>query len=297
MATPTPFISVIVPTHARPHALRDCLGAVAQLDYPSDCFETVVVDDGSPSLLDETVAPFRKPCALRLLRQRQQGPGAARNTGLAAAKGQFVAFTADDCRPAVDWLQQLAARFAKSPREGVGGRIVNALPDNPFSTTTDLLIRYLYDYYNRPPDNAIFFTPNNLAFPAEQLRALGGFAPSLITGEDRDLCERWRAGGYGLTYAPGVVVTHLHPLDLAGFCRLHFQYGQGSSRYRRRSSRRQSSSVRFEPVSFYLNLVRYPFSQTGGARAMLLSGLLGVAQIANAAGFFYQSLTAARDDG
>ena len=290
MGAPAPFISVILPTHDRPQAIKQCLAAMARLDYPRDCFEAIVVDDGSPSPLDDTVAPFREQVAIRLLRQSRQGPAAARNAGLAVANGKYVAFTADDCTPSLDWLRQLAARFTNFPSYAVGGRIVNALPDNPFSTSTDLLVGYLYDYYNRPPDKARFFTPNNLGFPAEPLRALRGFEPSLITGEDRDLCERWRGAGHSLIYAPEVVVTHLHALDLAGFCRLHFQYGQGSLRYRRRSARRRSSAIRVEPLSFYANLVRYPFSQTGGARAVLLSVLLSVAQVANAVGFFYQSL-------
>jgi GT2 family glycosyltransferase len=290
-----PFISVVIPTHGRPEGLRNCLTALTHLDYPRDAFEVVVVDDGSAVTLDEVVAPFRWPLDVRLLRQHRGGPGSARNTGLATARGEFVAFTADDCIPAADWLQRLAARFVQCRGSAVGGRIVNALPDNPFSASTDLLIRYLYDYYNRPPQEAQFFTPNNLAFPVHQLRALGGFVPSFVTGEDRELCERWRAAGNAMLYAPEVVVTHEHPLDLIGFCSLHFRYGQGSSRFRHCSANRQSCPVRFEPFSFYVNLVSYPFTQIGAARAMLLSGLLGVAQVANATGFFYQSLTGLPD--
>jgi glycosyltransferase involved in cell wall biosynthesis len=295
MGSPTPSISVIVPTYGRPADLGKCLASLADLDYPCNAFEVVVVDDGSPSPLDEVVAPFRQRFQLQLQRQSQKGPGAARNTGLGVAKGEFVAFTADDCAPAPDWLRRLAACFVRSPGSAVGGRIVNALPNNPFSTSTDLLIRYLYDYYNRVPDQARFFTPNNLAFPVQPLRALGGFTPSFLTGEDRDLCERWRAAGHALMYAPDVVVTHAHPLDLVGFCRLHFQYGQGSSRFRRSSSMR-SDPIGFEPLSFYLNLVRYPFGRSSVARAVLLSGLLGVAQVANATGFLYQSFTRFRED-
>lgn len=294
MTQTTPLISVVIPTHARAPELKKCLTALTRVDYPRECFEVLVVDDGSPMPLNEVVTPFWPRIAVRLLRQHCSGPGAARNTGVAAARGEFIAFTADDCTPAPDWLRRLAERFVESPECAVGGRIVNALPQNPFSASTDLMIRYLYDYYNRPTHEARFFTPNNLAFPARQLRGLGGFEPSFPTGEDRELCDRWRSAGYGMVYAPEVVVAHTHPLNLIGFWNLHFRYGQGSSRFRRRSAARRSAPASFEPLSFYVNLVRYPFATGEGMRAMLLSGLLGISQIANAIGFFHQSLTQSR---
>ena len=289
MAAAFPLISVVVPTHNRPDDLCRCLASLARIEYPRDAFEVLVVDDGSLAPQTDVVQPFLEQIQLRVLRQPRGGPGSARNTGVDAARGDVVAFTADDCTPAHDWLQRLAVRFAEFPGSAVGGRIVNALPDNPYSATTDLLIRYLYDYYNRSPHDAQFFTPNNLAFPLRQLRALGGFVPSFVTGEDRELCDRWRSAGHAMLYADDVVVTHRHPLSAIGFCGLHFRYGQGSSRFRHRSASRQSSPVRFEPLSFYTNLVRYPLTQTRGPRALLFSGLLGVAQVANAIGFFYQS--------
>ena len=42
-----PYFSVIIPTHARPDRLAACLEALANLDYPRDRFEVIVVDDGT----------------------------------------------------------------------------------------------------------------------------------------------------------------------------------------------------------------------------------------------------------
>ena len=296
MPGPLPLISVVIPTHDRAGDLSACLSALTRIDYPRDAFEVLVVDDGSPAPLNDAVAPFLEQMHVRLLRTSRGGPGSARNIGVDAALGEFVAFTADDCTPSPDWLQRLAARFTESPDSAVGGRIVNALPDNPYSESTDLLIRYLYAHYNRSPGGAQFFTPNNLAFPTRELRSLGGFVPTFVTGEDRELCERWRSAGHPMLYADDVIVSHKHPLNAVGFCGLHFRYGQGSSRFRHRSAERQSAPMRFEPLSFYANLVTYPFTQTKGPRAFLLSGLLGVAQVANAIGFLYQS-SMSRPDG
>ncbi len=286
-----PFaFSVIVPAHGRPAALEACLAGLARLDYPRTRFEVIVVDDASPVPLEAVLAPFRKDLEIRFVsRQTRGGPGAARNSGLEVAGGTYAAFTADDCVPAPDWLRQLEARLERLPEHAVGGRIVNALPENAFSTCTDLLICYLYARYNSEPHEARFFTPNNLVCPIDALRALGGFTPSFVTGEDLDLCERWRLSGRGLVYEPAAIVHHVHPLSFRTFCRLHFQYGQGSARYRHASARRRLSRVRFEAPSFYLDLLRYPLTEVRGPQAVVLSGLMGMAQLANAAGFVYQS--------
>ena len=50
----------------------------------------------------------------------------------------------------------------------IGGRTVNALPGNPYSTASQLLIDYLYSYYNADSGQARFFTSNNLAVAAER---------------------------------------------------------------------------------------------------------------------------------
>src|SRR3990172_7747823 len=88
------------------------------------------------------------------VRQRNAGPASARNTGAAQARGEFLAFTDDDCRPAPDWLRGLALRLTQSPDCVIGGRTTNALPDNPYSSASQLLIDYLYSYYNADPDRA-----------------------------------------------------------------------------------------------------------------------------------------------
>ncbi len=46
------------------------------------------------------------------------------------------------------------------PERIVGGRVLNAPPENPYSTASQVLIEYLYDYYNRKADSARFFTSN-----------------------------------------------------------------------------------------------------------------------------------------
>ena len=51
---------------------------------------------------------------------------------------------------------------------------MNALSDNAYSTASQLLISYLYEYYNSDAEDARFLASNNLAFAASEFRAAGG---------------------------------------------------------------------------------------------------------------------------
>jgi Glycosyltransferases, probably involved in cell wall biogenesis len=287
------FLSVVIPTYNRPEQLKTCLSAIAGLDYPRDRFEVIVVDDGSSESLESVVSQFRDRLNVTLLTQPNTGPAAARNTGAAQAKGTFLAFTDDDCIPVPEWLRALVHQLAENPDCLIGGRTVNALPENPFSTASQLLVDYLYSYYNREPDRALFFTSNNMALPADRFRELGGFDVSELraTAEDRELCDRWLYRGYRMTYAPKATVCHAHSMTLLSFLYQHFNYGRGAFYYRKARARRGQEPVKIEPLSFYLNLLLYPFSGSAGWRGFPTAALLAISQMANAAGFFWEQIS------
>ena len=222
--------------------------------------------------------------------QVNRAKAAARNAGANRARGTFLAFTDDDCMPKVDWLQKLAARFVKTPDDVIGGRTLNALPDNPYSTASQILIDYLYTYYNPTFNRACFLTSNNLAVPAARFRALGGFDTSfpLAAAEDRDFCDRWRHRGYRMIYAPEVLVYHAHTLTLRTFVRQHFRYGRGALHFHHARIQRGQNRIRLEPTRFYVNLLRHRSSQAQHRNALLPAALLFVSQVANAAGFFWE---------
>jgi glycosyltransferase involved in cell wall biosynthesis len=87
-----PFFSIIIPTYGRPNQLEVCLNSLSRVDYPSNCFEVIVVDDGSETPPEAVVANFRDQISITLLIQPNSGPASARNTGAAHAKGEFLAF-------------------------------------------------------------------------------------------------------------------------------------------------------------------------------------------------------------
>ncbi len=288
--TQTPFISIVIPTYNRPERLADCLESLTNLEYPRDCFEAIVVDDGSKTSLEPVIKPFKDRLEITLFKQENQGPATARNTGAKQAKGDLLAFTDDDCKPAPDWLTKLAARFATAPDSMIGGKTLNALPNNLYSTTSQVLIDYLYNYYNLGSKQSNFFASNNFALPSDLFQAVGGFDTTfpLAAGEDREFCDRWLQFGNKMIYAPEVQIYHAHKLTLSSYWRQHFFYGRGAFCFHQVRAKRAHTEVKVEPISFYFNLLKYPLSQPTPQPKLLLSTLLFISQVAGVAGFFWE---------
>jgi GT2 family glycosyltransferase len=290
MTSIQPYFSIVIPTYNRPKQLKNCLGAIAQINYPHDRFEVIVVDDGSETALDEVVAPFQAHLNLTLIRQANAGPATARNQGAMRAQGTYLVFTDDDCTPLPNWLQALEAQFVDASECLVGGHTLNALPENLFSTTSQMLIDYLYVYYNADPKQAYFFASNNFALPADVFQQIGNFDTSfpLAAGEDREFCDRILHRGYRLRYAPDAQIYHAHHLTLHSFWRQHFNYGRGAFHFHQIRSQRNSEKIKVEPFAFYWNLLTYPFSQPSEQIRVFISILFLVSQVANVAGFFWE---------
>jgi glycosyltransferase involved in cell wall biosynthesis len=88
-----PFFTVVVPVYNRADVLETALRSVMAQSFQD--FDIVVVDDGSsddPKAVVERLADPR----LRFIRQENQGGAAARNTGIEAAVGRFIAFLDSD---------------------------------------------------------------------------------------------------------------------------------------------------------------------------------------------------------
>ena len=286
--------SVIVPTFNRPIALRECIAALARLNYPRHAYEILVVDGGEP---DPEVA--RLPPAglsLRLLRQANRGPGPARNFGASLAEGRFLAFTDDDCYPDPNWLSALEAKLNDHPGCLVGGLVVNALPENPYASASQIISDVVYAHYNREAARPRFFASNNIAVSAGLFHDVGGFNENfpLAAAEDRDFADVWQTRGFRLAWAPDAIVRHAHSMGLRGFWRQHFTYGRGAFQYHEARGARGHGGVAFEGVGFHFAMVAEPFRRKCGSR-LLLSSLAALSQLAVASGYTRQAVsTAAR---
>jgi len=284
------FFSVIVPTYRRPRDLAKLLEALAQQTFPKDRFQVIVVDDGGGILLDTIVAPFQRVLNLTLVCQENTGPAAARNHGASFAKGTFLAFTDDDCRPAPSWLQALAEVLEQYPLSLCGGRTRNALVNDPFAQATQNLADYVYREYKPAHNVGAFFLTNNLALPRKEFLKMGGFDPSLRFGEDRELCRRWTWQRDDLVFIPNALVYHSHPLRLASFLRLHFSYGTGTAQFKKRCAQKGLKPARLSPPSYYVKLLFLGLGEKKNAHGLLISVLLLLSQLCYTTGYAWEAV-------
>lgn len=113
-----PEVSVVVP-HLNQHGyLETCLASLDKQTLSAAAFEVLVVDNGSALRPGNVVA--RHPRA-RLLIEATAGPGPARNTGVAEAVGEIVAFIDADCRADTDWLRIAIDRLRAAPANSILG--------------------------------------------------------------------------------------------------------------------------------------------------------------------------------
>ena len=284
--------SIVVPTHGRPQPLTRCLEGLSRLDFPRDRFEVVVVDDGSRENQEPVVAPWQSRLNLKLVRQLNAGPAAARNHGARRAAFPFLAFIDDDCVPDPRWLHAFEAAFADTPDALVGGKTVNALPENPYSSASQHLVSYLCGYFDGQDGRTRLFTSNNMAVRAEAFRAAGQFDTGFprAAGEDREFCDRWVAQGGGTRFVEDARVLHAHSLTLRDYWRQHFEYGRGAALFGQSRAMREGAAVRVEPLAFYVNLLRFPFAGESVPLPVRTSMLLALSQVANAAGYLSSAL-------
>lgn len=104
--TETPRVSVIVPVYKAEPYIRRCIDSI--LNQTLTNFELLLVDDGSPdncgAICDEYAA---KDCRVRVIHKQNGGVSSARNTGIDAARGEYVAFIDSDDYVDKEYLEML----------------------------------------------------------------------------------------------------------------------------------------------------------------------------------------------
>jgi glycosyltransferase involved in cell wall biosynthesis len=198
-----PFASVIVPVFQDQAGIERCLEALARQSYPRDCYEVIVVDNGSVPPIQLTGAGALR---LRCLRCETPGAYAARNAGISHATGEVLAFTDADCLPEPGWLAAGVAALRERPSAAVGGEV--ALLQPRVRTGTSL---YQYEWGFRQRENIRgngFSATANLFCLRGTMQSVGGFDQRLLSGADREWAWRAARTGVGMAYcADAVVVT------------------------------------------------------------------------------------------
>ena len=208
---------------------------------------------------------------MRLVTEPRPGLSRARNTGLAVATGEFVAFTDDDVVVDRYWLAELAAGFSRAPGvDLVSGLVpsgelrtrVQGFFDDRVSWSKNLRGR-LYSLTSPPPDLPMFpfsvgeyGTGANFAVRRSAATALGGFDTAFGVGtrtgggEDLDMFTRVILDGRSLVMQPSALVWHRHRDDLAALRVQARGYGIGLGAW--------LTKILLDPSTARIALVRAP---------------------------------------
>jgi glycosyltransferase involved in cell wall biosynthesis len=201
-------VSVIIPTRNRAALLREAIASVRAEASTRFDVQILVVDDGSS---DET-AQLLETLQVARVEGPRRGVSAARNTGIAAATGDYVTFLDDDDVWLAGGFSQLLELLDNAPTLGAAvAQVVltdaeltptsSPYPDPPFRTG------WLFESF-------LGYIPQvaSILVRREVLLAVGGFDESLQGGEDWDWALRLaRAGEMGFLPAP-VLLWRMHDL-------------------------------------------------------------------------------------
>jgi mycofactocin system glycosyltransferase len=199
----------------------------------------LVVDDASSER--DAVAEVAREAGARLVRRASNGgPGAARNTGLAAATTEVVAFVDSDCVPEPGWLDRMLEHFADSAVGVVAPRIVPLEPGGGWLQRYEA-VRSPLDLGAVPgpvvPQTRISYVPA-AALAVRRAAAGPGF-----DGEDVDFVWRVDAAGWRVRFEPAARVAHDHRTSLRSWLRRRADYGTSAAALAARHPRRLAPAI------------------------------------------------------
>lgn len=195
-------VSVVVTTYNHAHYLSEALASIAGQIVPAD--EIIVVDDGSSDHPESVTARY---AGVEIIHQHNQGLSAARNTGLKAARGEYVLFLDADDRLTDIALETLVRRMKANPDCGfVYGayRLFGTEPD----WRKDCALRPIGrdPYLTLLTQNCIGMH-GTVLYRRDRLIAIGGFDTTLPACEDYDVYLRL-AQEHGVSCGPEVLAEY-----------------------------------------------------------------------------------------
>lgn len=212
-------VTVVVCTYNRAEMLRTAIDSLLALRTGGRFqYEIVVVDNGSTdntaSILEELGRRAAVP--LRAVREPRAGVACARNAGIRAAQGQWIAFFDDDQVAEPDWLYELFKVAQTKRTRFVGGAVRLLLTNAELRCLPPLCRKLLGESATvsapRKLDRKVFAGTGNLLLDRTLFDEVGLFDESLrAAGEDTDLNRRIRAAGIEGWFAPSAVVRHMVP--------------------------------------------------------------------------------------
>jgi len=197
---PGRFVSVIIPAHNEQELIAGCIASVFNCGHPRELLEILVIDHSST----DATKDLADRAGATVLQLKGGRIGTVRNTGLRAARGEYVAFVDGDCLVPANWLRSAIRILESDSRIGaVGGPCLSP-------NTGSWVERSLAPCYVRPGTVKPAKTLATSSFIARTrlLKEIGEFDESLISGEDDDISNRIRQRGLALAWASDCQIIH-----------------------------------------------------------------------------------------
>jgi glycosyltransferase involved in cell wall biosynthesis len=187
-----PLVSVVIPTYNAVKYIHRAVSSVFAQTYTK--LEIIVVDDGSADATCETVAGLND-ARIKVVRQKNAGAGAARNRGIAEAKGEYVAFLDADDEWDPQFMEAVVRLTELYPAAGIystGFRMV--FPEGrdvevTLLTRPEATSQLVDDYFWRAAGNG-FIQTSGVVVPRSLFADLGVFSIGLADGEDLEMWTR-----------------------------------------------------------------------------------------------------------
>ncbi len=202
-----PLISVIIPTFRHRNFVLTSLESVFAQTFTD--YEVIVVNDGSPDDTGQLLQPLAQSGKIRYIEQANQGQAAARNRGLAEAKGKFIAFLDDDDLWPKDKLSWQYEQLLNDPGIGVVAGIAEVIDESekPLGTSQRLGEIRFCDLFSGNP----IISPGQTLIRADLLREIGGMNNRIWGCDDWDLWFRASAKARLIIFDRVGLRYRLHP--------------------------------------------------------------------------------------
>lgn len=223
-------ISVVLPTYNRVERLKQVLRGLELQSCPLEAFEVIVVSDGSTDDTRDYLNKLNSPLNVRTIFQANQGPAAARNTGIQHAAGRILVFIDDDVVPSPNLLaEHLKTHAAAGDHVAVLGPMLTP-PDFQLASWVKWEQVMLEKYYRAmqngdwEPTARQFYT-GNASLARQHLLLHGGFDTLFTRAEDVELGYRLAAAGMRFVFNPQAIGYHYAERSFAAWRTIAFAYG------------------------------------------------------------------------
>lgn len=204
------LFSVVIPVYNRAEVIGETVESVLRQDFGGP-FEVVVVDDGSTDATPAVLARYAG--RVRVLRQKNAGPGAARNFGIRSARGEYVAFLDSDDL----WFPWTLSTYEKVINSGarpsfIAGGVLEFSAESGFVRPSQSRLREVcFEDYYASSRNGWWLQLGAVAVRRDVLADVGGFTDNSINAEDSDLwLKLGTAKGFVYFSAPPVYAYRRH---------------------------------------------------------------------------------------